>query len=151
MNDLNSRFLLIELDQNLPTIVAMRWRDVYNIRIYYSLVWIDSVSWSPRPLNGSAGSVCYILRIIVLNHVYSSNWIPPIHDTTFTLHDGMTAVEMMHPQMDIGARSSHTRKILTPGRVHAWMWLIWINNVVIDLITLNRCPNCFFCIGLVVD
>ena len=35
-----------------------------------------------------------------------------IHDKTFTLHDGMTAVEMMHPQMDIGTTRAQTRPIL---------------------------------------
>ena len=35
-----------------------------------------------------------------------------IHDKTFTLHDGMTAVEMMHPQMDIGTTRAQTRQIL---------------------------------------
>ena len=35
-----------------------------------------------------------------------------IHDKSFTLHDGMTAVEMMHPQMDIGTTRAQTRPIL---------------------------------------
>ena len=38
-----------------------------------------------------------------------------IHDKEFTLHDGMTAVEMMHPQMDIGSMRSQTRPVLSPG------------------------------------
>ena len=38
-----------------------------------------------------------------------------IHDKEFTLHDGMTAVEMMHPQMDIGSMRSQTRPVMSPG------------------------------------
>lgn len=37
-----------------------------------------------------------------------------IHDKEFTLHDGMTAVEMMHPQMDIGSMRSQTRPVMSP-------------------------------------
>jgi hypothetical protein len=38
-----------------------------------------------------------------------------LHTKEFTLHDGMTAVEMMHPQMDIGSTRAQTRKVLTVG------------------------------------
>merc|ERR1739838_543570 len=59
-----------------------------------------------------------------------------IHDKTFTLHDGMTAVEMMHPQMDIGTTRAQTRPILSIDEYVARDLLPWSNCTYEQLISI---------------
>jgi len=58
-----------------------------------------------------------------------------IHDKTFTLHDGMTAVEMMHPQMDIGTTRAQTRQILSIDEYVTKGLLPWAECSPAELIT----------------